>query len=301
MHRPGFSKQHFETAREFLAYLDPLETDRWPQNKFIFRGQPSAGLDLIPSSYRIEGVVSAPKRWGTKETTCGDQVQFEQEVMQRFVQACDSSGFPVPGDNEYLRAIVTNPALRTRPGDWPPREVHHALAFAQHHGVPTCLLDWSRRAHVAAYFAASSALSNPMEDGQRLAIWALNKKSEGAHIVEAPGSTSPNLAAQSGLFTVASISSFHDQRFPEEESPFLPEGLQRQPRLFAQELEPFTLELITVGADQAAELLKSCQLLGVSGATLFPGYEGIAHTLRDWANAEHQGFDPDEIGLRELW
>ncbi|MDN3525266.1 hypothetical protein QWY79_08270 [Halomonas sabkhae] len=132
-------------------------------------------------------------------------------------------------------------------------------------------------------------------------VWALNRHAKIVKLVEAPGSTSPNLAAQSGVFTVAKPVTFPEQEESSENDLFLPTGLQHQDTLYQAPLEPFVLERITLGIEQAGELLMACELLGISGATLFPGYEGISRKVRDWANAEHKGFDPEEISIRDLW
>ncbi|MFK7698676.1 FRG domain-containing protein [Pseudomonas caspiana] len=82
------------------------------------------------------------------------------------------------------------------------------MAMAQHHGVPTRLLDWTTKAYAAAYFAAGSISSRfaDWKEDDRLAIWALNTDRAHRHseivLHRSPGSISWHLAAQGGLFSV---------------------------------------------------------------------------------------------------
>lgn len=56
----------------------------------------------------------------------------------------------------------------------------------------------------------------------------------------------------------------------------------------------------SVPASEAGNVLQSCTLLGVTGSTLFPGYEGIARTVRDWAHMESKEYDQLAIAVRDL-
>lgn len=69
------------------------------------------------------------------------------------------------------------------PSPWPDQRILDLMAMAQHHGVPTRLLDWTTKAFTAAYFAASSALASfyKWESHHRMAVWGLNTEVIGLH------------------------------------------------------------------------------------------------------------------------
>jgi hypothetical protein len=87
---------------------------------------------------------------------------------------------------------------------WPPDELISLMALAQHYGVPTRLLDWTRNPFIAAYFAAIGA----HESAEKICVWALSGVYEEIQnilvglparklfVVSAPASDNPNLQAQ---------------------------------------------------------------------------------------------------------
>lgn len=55
--------------------------------------------------------------------------------------------------------------------DQPPRSDWGWLYLAQHHGVPTRLLDWSEGSHIALFFAVASRQEDDTKDA---CVWVLN-------------------------------------------------------------------------------------------------------------------------------
>lgn len=278
----------FETARELLEYVSPLSST-WDEGRYIFRGQPNADYKLIPSVCRTgEGsfAYGSPKRMFS--TSSADQIGFELEILRKFLDGCDRSGLPVPGYSEQIkRKLSEHPFFFPESFlPWPPEQLFEIMAVAQHYDVPTRLLDWTERSYVACYFAASSA-NFELESTTNLpmmAIWALDTtfhdRWETVRIIRTPGGTSKNQAAQSGLFTTHNVKEYGV--FDEYQS----EALDDVEEIYSKTGSIRPLIKMTLPVTEGPELLHLLSKLGVDGSTLFPGYHGVAKTVRDWANVE---------------
>ncbi|MHC8353779.1 FRG domain-containing protein [Pseudomonas sp. LB3P81] len=271
-------------ARQFIAALTPGE-DELLNDQYIHRGQANAEWRLEPSAFRSTGQLTTRSLFGTRSPTAKEQAHFEALVLERFLKACDISGLRVPGYDRELQLRLSQIVSQKMETGWPDPAFDEPLAVAQHYGVPTRLLDWTRRSFVAAYFAASSALKLK-EPPDEIAVWSLNtlKRKEWTKValVSLPGGTTANLAAQSGVFTIhRGISHYEAVQAGLEEETELAEALSGlgQPA-FVKTTMPFS---------ECPRLLRICANYGVSAPVLFPGMEGARRNVEDWAFSEFNG------------
>lgn len=270
----------FSSAKELIQYLSPLES-HWEYRNFVFRGQGSSRYGLVPSACRRHpGSFLAENPTMIFGDTSDSQVLYEQTILKRFLDGCDNAGLVVPGySDEVKRLLRSDLSERLESAvSWPRDQYHELLAAAQHHGVPTRLLDWSRRSYVAAYFAATTA--DYTKTDSEIAIWALNLQRQNKwrtiKVIDPPGGVSRNLAAQSGIFTMQ-----YDSDLVREE--YLASPLEEVLELYQHGEQIVDLLKMTLPVIEVPKLVKFCSMLGVSGTTLFPGYEGVARDVVGWA------------------
>jgi len=177
------------------------------------------------------------------------------------------------------------PSQRAVLGDrWKKKAVGNIdlMALAQHHGIPTRLLDWSMNPMTAAFFAASPTFRP--ETSKSVCVWALNRNDvqrsneEGnpqrklrVVIHEPARGNNRYLHAQGGIFTeVTAVQEFFFQndRWPSLEDVFSGEAAT-QSRLIGHSLN----------SNEVPRLLQLLDREGMNLAALMPSLDKVAETV----------------------
>jgi hypothetical protein len=203
------AEEHCVTAEELLDKLVPQHTG-WKSeaHNWIYRGQPR-DLPLLAKAHRDEEVFGAYQVDLTpSEAESPGRVRnrVEASLIERFMDELERDGLEVPPERPKRRTgLIARGLIEPRDSLLVGDEVR---ALAQHHGIPTALLDWSTQSLKAAYFAAAEAAKGPDDD--KMVVWALHRRSiesrtshQDFAIVTPPSWTNRNLFAQAGTFTHA--------------------------------------------------------------------------------------------------
>lgn len=219
----------------------------------------------------------------------------EYQAVHDFARVADDTGLHIHDPVSDLPTALQ--ALTDGETQWAPSET---TALAQHHGIATKLLDWTRRVKVAAYFATQPRIDpskphgwNVEQDKSReFAIWALNagqltrgpvpdrRDLSRVRVLECNQAANHFLHAQDGLFTwfdetiqLAYYRQF--RKYPSIVDMLAAEGLAQKG----------ILRKFVVRRDNVREMRERLRADRISRATVMPTYDHVATSVR------HKWFD----------
>ena len=234
---------------EYLKILEELKSKKASAEKaaeFVFRGQP-CDKPLLPMLSRTD--------------ESGRRISFEKRYeIERRVFA------------EFKR---TWPAVSNfRPeSDW------DFLAVAQHYRICTPLLDWTRSALAALWFAVGQALESSGKPPEPAIVWLL--PAEAPDFVQEyqergspfdldrtrfyrPRVVDRRIAAQQGMFSVHKTTVTNENLVPLEQDPHYKDRLEK----------------LIIGPVHFPTLRENLDLCGVNALSLFPDPEGLSEFLK---------------------
>jgi hypothetical protein len=286
----------YDSVDDFLKRIHPISDMRNDsQRRWIFRGQPSE-FNLTPSAFRGE-TLSNLTRWFYAAPSPESQISLELRALRLFLEAADRQGILVPGDSREFRekwiikefSTSVDSGYSSNSDFWPDKNSVHVLTFAQHSGLPTRLLDWTKRSYIAAYFAATGTAKKAIyeqdekEPNEDMAVWAFcdefidRYKEPEIEIVDVPTGLNQNLVLQRGCFTLVrspvvdkypkyltfeEAASFNDQKYG---------GI-------------FPLSKFILHSHHRRILLKRLsEYEGIDGASMFSGVDGVMKFIKEQA------------------
>ena len=265
------------TASEFIETLFEIAYD----DSYIFRGQSCSLWPIIATLFRDDFIAKpAIDRWYTEEDDERRQGEYfdaylswEQEIVQEFADSCMYHGIPLPH-------IPYNETLNFD------TEAISAFFVARNYGIPNRLLDFTRSAIIAAWFAANVDLDVEfIEQPNDIVVWAFQLEFVlriGYEIVSTSWANAriPQMQRQKAVLLVdksAKANYLATGKFQPME--YMIEELARKHKGWSSYDRP--IQRVTLPQDELLELQGILSNYDLNHIHLFPTMENVANrTLR---------------------
>lgn len=307
------AKEHqYQSFRDFFIDTLPLG-NFWKcvdENSCVFRGESTNTYELLPSALRKS---NKRKLWGMAGRSINEemdddywQVLLEYENIHNFYQIANESGLKIPTNDltnqHYLNRIPHLVLNEKKSINWIFDEIVEIAALAQHYGVLTRLLDWTKNLYIACYFAALGAIKTQKSDSKDfMVIWVMEKSLVEYYYQRIPLRfvtpsyyNNPNINAQQGLLSYWKIAvndysgakivmDSQRNKQPVDRTP-----LDKLLDQYCNEnhiLEDL-LHKIMIPVTDCIEMYQTISKLGYTTSSLFPGYAGVTKQLEEQVDVQ---------------
>ncbi|KAA2301609.1 FRG domain-containing protein, partial [Clostridioides difficile] len=187
--------------------------------------------------------------------------------------------------------------------EWLPSSLYELAGLAQHYGLPTRLLDWSRDPYVSLYFASRDTLddkNNKISDpNDCMVLWGLNRSviehynrnfAMPLKIINPPYSGNPNLNAQKGLFThwksgnLGGKDNYIDKSIDVDCKPLdckIYEYLSKEKSFLNNPV--ICMYKFLIPTKEADSIFEGLNRMNYDAAKMFPGFDGISRSIQEKA------------------
>lgn len=258
----------------------------------VFRGQGKANYKLVPTALREDGLdklYPVANLYSTASSSIrldrnANDIQeiCEALVLLEFYEKANLQGIDIPNITmENYGSPFSESQHRSK--EWMPNSWMDLAALAQHYGLPTRMLDWTRDMTVAAYFLTRSLRKGTLDE--KATIWQLdtakvNMITTEVRFVVPEYSKNPNLKAQKGLLSCYT-NKVPDQRMPLDE--FLQNTYdslsEDQKKIIMSDHRPI-LRRIDIDKEEVATVLSNFEYRSIGDSTFFPGLKAIADEMQ---------------------
>lgn len=270
-----------------LFFEAPFNQNLFHNKNFLwnsyFRGHSDSSFSLQPSLLRTSraNLVSLLGSFWDDNLN-----HIELALLYKFYRSANHQGLYLPFNETLLSDIpFTSYHKYHLNGDYClPNDLLQVAAIAQHYGLPTRLLDWSRDPYIALYFAVHDEKSPSFKLKEpAIVIWVLhhdeflqNHRESNLRVITPPYFNNPNLNAQKGVFTHLMTHFYEDEiHFEKNEIPSLEEYFNS----FEENSNPYLTKLV-LDVKHKDAIKNKLYNLGYTKARVFPGYHSIVDNIK---------------------
>lgn len=241
-----------QSLSEYIDYINNLEHQHIAQ--WLYRGHSDEAYCLVPSLYRIE-----------KEKMFADYDNKENYLMEQF-------------------KIEARPFLT-----FEPKNEDEWLAIAQHHGLPTRLLDWSMNPLIALYFAVKDHDNKKNANVWLFGIFSTNNCWEESNWIDRKVHIH-DIANQNRIIL---FPPYIDKRIINQSGCFTKHYLEKNNSVKPlNEMDKYTVfgkfDKVTIKKDSKKKILNELYYFGIHEGLVYPGLDGIAKRLKFELETTHQ-------------